>query len=157
MKSSRHDKTKRNIPFQIRKIPIDFQTWQLSKPFFMGACLWGRKDISDSSLLAFANHYKLLNYHCLRHNKSQPSVTVCFPKSFIYTCSSSRLIVDLHIIQEGIVLILLDPTIKLLMWVWELKSFRRFFDRLVCGAEPPVRTELGNWTKPDGPNPFPGN
>ena len=57
-----------------------------------------RKDISDSSWLAFANHYKLLNYHRLRHNKSQPSVIVCFPKSFI--CCSSRQVVDSHIISQ---------------------------------------------------------
>ena len=57
-----------------------------------------RKDISDSSWLAFANHYKLLNYHRLRHNKSQPSVIVCFPKSFI--CSSSRQVVDSYIISQ---------------------------------------------------------
>ena len=57
-----------------------------------------RKDISDSSWLAFANHYKLLNYHRLRRNKSQPSVIVCFPKSFI--CCSSRQVVDSHIISQ---------------------------------------------------------
>ena len=67
-----------------------FPIWDIPggkpKPIFKTILLHARtsrKDISDSSWLAFANHYKLLNYHRLRHNKSQPGVIVCFPEKFM--------------------------------------------------------------------------